>query len=161
MRSASAANLETGTLEKLGEGGHAVYSPSGHIIYQTSPVERGLWALPFSIDTLSVTGEAFPIAEGLGQPSVSEDGMLVAIDVITQGEQQLIWRDREGRRLGSIGQAQFAMSHPALSPDGRWVAVSSSDSRDNRVGTDIWLHSVDRPVKQRLTARIFILTSTC
>ena len=61
-------NLETGEWEVLAEGAYPVYSPSGHILYQTNRYQSGLWALPFSIETLKATGEAFPIAEKRGRP---------------------------------------------------------------------------------------------
>ena len=40
-------NLETGEREVLAEGAFPVYSPSGHILYQTAALSPGLWALPF------------------------------------------------------------------------------------------------------------------
>ena len=64
----------------LGRGAYPVYSASGHILYQTNRYESGLWVLPFPTDTLQPSGEAFPIAEGLGEPTLSVDGILVATD---------------------------------------------------------------------------------
>ena len=125
-----------------------MYAPSGHIIYQTDRYESGLWALPFSIDTLKPTGAAFPIAQEAVEPSVSADGTLVYIDLFGSGQRQLEWRDRDGTRMGSIGQPQLEMSYPALSPNGRLVAVSSRENGNQ----DIWVHEVERPIKRRLTS---------
>ena len=50
-------NLETGEREVLAEGAFPRYSPSGHILYQTAAFSPGLWALPFSLETLKATGE--------------------------------------------------------------------------------------------------------
>jgi Tol biopolymer transport system component/predicted Ser/Thr protein kinase len=142
--------LDTGESVKLVEGSHPAYSSSGHILYQTAPLRGGLWALPFSAETLEVTGEAFPIAEGLGGPTVAADGTLVAVDVFEpQGREQLVWRDRTGTRLGSIGQPQARMGRPTLSPDGRRVAVAASETPDV-LEIDIWIHDVERPIKRRL-----------
>ena len=118
-------NTETGESVTLTRGEYPVYSNTGHILYQTAGDTAGLWALPFSIETLKPTGEAFPIIENAGNPSVAEDGTLVYVDF--QGRKdQLVWRARTGEALGRIGQPQGAIRYPALSPDGSRVAVMGS-----------------------------------
>ena len=146
-REIAVKNLETGEVEVLGEGARPIYSPSGHILYQTASYTGGLWALPFSLKTLKPTGEAFPIAENVGDATVANDGTLVYVDNL-KGAWQLVWRDREGRKLGAIGQPQDVILYPALSPDGGRVAVEGEEGS----GPDIWVHEVDRTLKQRLTA---------
>ena len=146
-RDIAVKNLETGEREVLGHGAYPVYSASGHILYQTNRYQSGLWALPFSIETLKPTGEAFPIAENVGGLSVGADGTLVYLDYLGLGEQQLVWQDRSGKKLGVIGQPQPSIRVPALSPDDGHVAVwGSEDSND-----DIWVHETGRPLKTRLT----------
>ena len=141
-------NLETGEREVLADGAFPRYSPSGHILYQTSAFSPGLWALPFSLETLKPTGEAFSIAEDGGDPSVAEDGTLVYVDLLGGGRQQLVWRDREGgKKLGVIGQPQDLIRFPALSPDGRQVAVRGLEDNNE----DVWVHQVGRSLKRRLT----------
>ena len=145
-RDIAVKNLETGEWEVLVEGAYPVYSASGHIVYQTNRYQSGLWALPFSIETLKPTGEAFPIGENVSGPSVGADGTLIYLDFLDLGEQQLVWRDRGGKKLGVIGQPQETILDPTLSPDGGRVAVwSSVDGND-----DIWVHEVGRPLKRRL-----------
>ena len=140
-------NLETGEREVLAEGAFPVYSPSGHILYQTALLSPGLWALPFSLETLKSVGEAFPIAENAGDPSVAEDGTLVYVDLLGGGGQQLVWRDREGKKLEVIGQPQDLIRDPALSPDGRQVAVRGTEDNND----DVWVHEAGRSLKRRLT----------
>ena len=148
-RDIAVKNLETGEWEVLAEGAYPVYSPSGHILYQTNRYQSGLWALPFSIETLKATGEAFPIGEDAGEPSVSADGALVSVDLLFGiGQQQLVWRDRDGKRLGVIGRSQEGIRHPVLSPDGRRVAVRGTEGGNV---VDIWVHEVERALKRRLT----------
>ncbi len=137
-------NLETGEPRVLGDGGAPVYSPTGHIIY-TEP-GGDLWALPFSLETLSPMGEAFPIAQEGVSPSVSDDGTLPYSDLV-QGRQQLVWLDRQGKKLGAIGQPQQQIRAPRLSPDGRRVVVHGWEDSN----TDVWVHEVDRPIRQRVT----------
>ena len=146
-RDVAVKNLETGEWEVVAEGAYPVYSPSGHILYQTNRYQSGLRALPFSIETLKPTGEAFPIGENVGGPSVGADGTLVYLDFLGRGGQQLVWRDRRGKKLGMIGQPQETIRFPALSPDGRRVAVSGRED----INHDIWVHEVGRPLKRRLT----------
>ena len=140
-------NLETGEREVLAEGAFPVYSPSGYILYQTAALPPGLWALPFSLEALKSVGEAFPIAENAGDASVAGDGTLVYVDLLGGGQQQLVWRDREGKKLELIGQLQDLIRDPALSPDGRQVAVRGTE--DNNA--DVWVHEVGRSLKRRLT----------
>ena len=146
-RDIAVKNLETGEWEVLTEGAYPVYSPSGHILYQTNRYQGGLWALPFSIETLKPTGEAFPIADSVGGPSVGADGTLVYLDFSRGKGQQLVWRDRSGNKLGVIGQPQELIRDLFLSPDGRRVAVRGFEDNND----DIWVHEVDRPLKRRLT----------
>ena len=75
---------------------------------------------------------------------MAADGALVSVGI---GQQQLVWRDRGGKRLGVIGRSQESIRHPALSPDGRRVAVRGTESAN----VDIWVHEVERAVKRRLT----------
>ena len=146
-RDIAVKNLETGEWAVLGKGAYPVHSPSGHILYQTNRYQSGLWALPFSIETLKPTGEAFPIGENVGGPSVGADGTLVYLDFLDREEQQLVWRDRGGKKLGEIGQPHESIRFPALSPDGGRVAVQGFEDNDD----DVWVHEVDRPLKRRLT----------
>jgi len=141
-------NLETGEFSVLAEGGYPVFSLTGHILYQKDITRDGVWALPFSIETLKPTAEPFPIAENAGRPSVAIDRTLVAVDLRGSGQQQLVWLDRSGRKLGTIGQPQQGILHPALSPDGGRVVVAAFEEGTN---LDIWVHEVDRALKTRLT----------
>ena len=141
-------DLETGERRELGPGSRPAYSASGHLVYQSSlvDVKPGLWVLPFSLETLTATGEAFPIVEGGGLPSVARDGTLAYLDRVGSVEGQLVWRDRGGKRLGPIGRPQAGIiKFPTLSPDGSRVAVQSS------VGFGIWVQETERAVATRLT----------
>ncbi len=141
-------NLDTGNEQVLAEGSRPFYSASGHIVYQTSDDRAGLWALPFSIDSLKSTGEAFPIARSGRSASIAANGTLAYLDPPEGGRFQFVWRNRKGVKLGVIGQPQEYMNHAALSPDGSRVAVTEGDGEN----FDTWLHDTSRPIKTRLTA---------
>ena len=143
-------DFKTGERRELAPGAGAVYSKSGHLIYQPgNDTDTGLRALPFSVENLAVTGEAFPIEESGHRASVAADGTLAYYDSGTTGSlpAQLVWKDRAGTTLSTIGQPQVGLRAPSLSPDGHRVAVRAVENGNQ----DIWLHEVNRPVKTRLT----------
>ena len=142
-----ALDRASGQREILAAGFFPVYDPSGHVIYQSiDPV--GIWAVPFSVDTMKATGNPFPISENSYRPSIALDGTLVYLEgPAATGLDRLVWRDREGNPLGTIGQPQNGIRYPNLSPDGRKVAVTGTENGNQ----DIWIHEVDRPVKINFT----------
>ena len=141
-------DLGTGERRGLGPGSVPRYSRSGHLIYGPSDsADSGLWALPFSLESLTPAGEAFPIEEAGRNASVAQDGTLVYLDSPVRNLRKLVWRDRSGEVLKTVGQTQERMRQPAVSPDGRLLAVSALDG-GNR---DIWIHDLVRGTKTRLT----------
>ena len=71
-----------------------VYSPSGHILFERSPTNAGVWALPFSLKTLAATGEPFLVSPGTRGPSVASDGTLVVLPPRRRRPTSLAWADR-------------------------------------------------------------------
>ena len=140
-------NLDTGHQDILADGALPVYSPNGHIIYQMSSVANGLWALPFSLQTLKATGDPFSVDPKGVSASSASDGTLCYVDLLGGGKVQLVWRDRSGKKLGLIGQPQQEILFPALSPDEKRVVVSGVENG----GSDVWLHHVDQPSKTRVS----------
>ncbi len=140
-------DLRTGERRELVPGTRAVYSASGHLLYDDSPSSgSGLRALPFSLETLTATGDTFPIVEAGFSASLAQDGTLVYAN--RSGlRQQLVWRSRSGERLAAIGQPQDSVTHASLSPDGLDVAVSGTESGK----FDIWVHNIARGNKTRIT----------
>ncbi len=141
-------NLDNGQETELTAGVYPVYSPSGHILYQSGWTREAIWALPFSLRDLEPMGEPFLVAEGARFPSPAFDGTLVYLEPSRAGSQRLVWRDRQGRKVGEIGQPQKEIFLPSLSPDGRYVGV---EGVEERTGADVWLQEVERPIKTRLT----------
>ncbi len=135
-----------GNVRDLGPGLKARYSKSGHLVYQEQAA-NSLWALPFSLEQLQPTGEAFRIAEIGSRPSVSVDGTLAYYHSDVSGSARLVLRDRDGQARGTVGQPQESIRYPTLSPDGSRVAVRGEENGNQ----DIWVHDTNRPVKTRLT----------
>ncbi len=141
-------NLETGERRELGPGSWPVYSTDGYLVHgPTDSSERGLWAWPFSLETLEPAEDAFPISTVGLAATVSHDGTLAYQDQVGNGaDRSLAWRNRAGEMLETVGQPQN-MAQPALSPDGQRIAVRSTESGS----PDIWVHDLIRSTKTRLT----------
>jgi Tol biopolymer transport system component/predicted Ser/Thr protein kinase len=130
---------------------NAVYAGE-HLIYMRG---NTLLAQPFDAQARRVTGEAAPIAEQVERNPGSHRG---AFAVSTPGgavlayrslrETQLVWYDRNGKRLGATGPKGY-YSNPALSPDERTVAVARRDVATS--ASDIWLIDVARGTTSRFT----------
>jgi len=123
------------------------YSSTGHILYRRRGTNAGLWAAPFSLSRLEVTGEPFLIEPDGDYPTVSADGTLLYIRGAGSGLRQLVRVNREGVVEGTIGQPQARIASPSVSPDGRHVAVMARENES----WDIWIHDVERGTRTRLT----------
>jgi serine/threonine protein kinase len=122
------------------------YSPTGHILFTRGLSNEGLWALPFSLPSLEVTGEPFLVVPHGSQASASSDETLVYMDSRARSDMELVWFDAEGTIRGTIGQPQTDMEFPVISPDGTKIAVSGKEDKD----WDIWVHD-ETGRKDRIT----------
>jgi Tol biopolymer transport system component len=87
-------------------------------------------------------------SSAIGDFSVSTTGVLAFRRGSTGAPTDLVWVDRAGRRLETVGEPadQTAME---LSPDGRRVALSVFDA--SKRARDIWIHDFARAVRTRFT----------
>jgi len=117
--------------------------------------ERTLMAQPFSPRRLEVNGSAIPIAEQVGVDSsvqrskfsISVNGVLVYDPAGGGGYTQLLWLDRAGRQLSSLGPPGLYIE-ARISPDVRQVAAQREDGLG---GSDIWLLDPARGTSSRFT----------
>ncbi|MCA9244442.1 MAG: serine/threonine-protein kinase [Phycisphaerales bacterium] len=135
--------------------GRPIYSATGHVLFgQDSP--RGTWAIPFSLDRLEATGPPVLIVPDHIAVNVSDSGDLVYdYDGDSDSLRHLIWRDRTGAVVGTIEPALSNMSAIALSPDGKYVSVSSDGPKGvgkGASGRDIWIIDINRATAARLAA---------
>ncbi len=124
-----------------------VYSPTGHILYVRRPESPGIWALPFSLENLDVTGEPFLVARDVVSPSVSNDGTLTYLSGVFHAPRELQWIDRQGNKLGVAGLPQIGISEPALSPDLTQVALTAWEGSSR----EIWVQDLERGTKRQIT----------
>jgi len=117
---------------------------SGHLLYATS--DRALLAQKLD-KRFEPVGEPTPLAPRLGNTTwanfanftVSENGLLLyAPPSVTLS--QLLWFDRGGKQIGSVGEPARFFS-PRLSADGRRIAVDVFDPAKNAL--DVWLYNAE------------------
>jgi len=116
------------------------YSPTGHVLYTAR--DGGLFAAAFDLQTLSLRSDPVPVVDGVmpGGFTLAPNGAaLYTLDLTRTAPSQLMWVDRRGRAepFDSTWQARF--DYPALSPDGRSLAVSQTEKT-----TDLWIRSPSR-----------------
>ena len=132
-----------------GIGNGARYSPTGHVLFNR---DTTLMAQPFDLDRLELTGDAFPVAEGVAGGvrtpfSVSADGSLAYLNQGAPAQSQLAWFDGTGRQLGPVGPSGLH-ARVSVSRDGRYVAF-------DRVFTgsrDIFLFDIGPNITSRFTS---------
>jgi Tol biopolymer transport system component len=135
------------------ENSRGEYSSAGFLIFGRSGT---VMAQPFDAARLRVTGVPIQIADTV-KPLFSLQGATPAFSAVGDalvylsgsaagGLSQLTWFDRKGGRGGVIGDAAD-YSNPALSPDGRLLAVGK---RDPVSGTrDIYIFDLVHEAPQR------------
>jgi serine/threonine-protein kinase len=149
-------SLESGERKVLWNGGSdARYVPTGHIVYA---LEDALFAVPFDLARLEVTGSPTPLVQGVRRAQgfftasanygFSNQGTLVYVAGGSLDPDRilaLVARDGVEEPL-NVPPAMY--SRPRLSPDGKRFAVHTDDDDESI----IWVHdfSADK-APQRLT----------
>ncbi len=124
---------------RSGQGG------TGYVLFVR---EGSLLAQPFDDVGLRTVGGAFPIRGNVAEFAASNDGTLMFRS--RSSERELVWFDREGKRLGTLGPpGQY--QHVELAPDGKRVAVDLTTS-SNR-SSDIWLLDSQGGAQAQFTSR--------
>jgi eukaryotic-like serine/threonine-protein kinase len=128
------------------------FVPPGYILYTR---DRALLAQPFDVRRRRFTGEPFPIADdvqadfgpGNADFTTSANGLLALRGSAGEGDARLVWMDRTGKDLGTLGEPGDYQSLE-LSPDGERVAAVIGTSEASR---DIWILERARGVASRFT----------
>jgi len=137
-------SLESGEVKELIPGVGAKYLPSQHIVFS---VENSLYATSFDHETLEVTGGSFPMVEdvfrmqgAVPQFAVSDSGTLLYIPGSISTQSKLEWYDRQGNKIGSIGEPAPYMQF-SLSFDDKRLAIERVSPGGE---FDIWVLELDR-----------------
>jgi serine/threonine-protein kinase len=146
-------DLTTNTTKILIRGGsHAIYAPTGHLVYSAAGTLR---AVRFDSSTLEVQSDPLPVVEqvrgmpsGAAQFAISQTGTLVYISgtgTVGGVQRPLVWVNRQGQRE-ALKVPVRAFVDPRLSPDGKQVIAEVTDE-----GDDIWTLDVTRGVLSKTT----------
>ncbi len=148
-----AYSRKSGEIRLLIEGGSfGRWVPTGHLVFVR---EGKLLAAPFDRDGMAVTGPEQPVlddvflemSDGFSPLDFSPDGTLVFVPAsVMQQPRQLVWYDRQGR-MTPLDLPPRLYSSPMLSPDGRRIAVTITES-DN---SDVWILDLVRGTSSRFT----------
>ena len=134
---------------------YARYATSGHLLYVTA--NKTLMVVPFDQNSMKVAGEPTALSEGMrlgllggsADLAVSATGTLVYATGAGQGKQELVWVTRDGRAQAVDPEwPSDYLSSPALSPDGKWLAVARVA---NAEPLNIWIKRLDRGASIKLT----------
>ena len=152
----AALKLKTGEWHVVVEDGfNGMYVPTGHLLFVR---QSSLYAAPFDLNRLAVTGPEAPVITGLSSSAryqagycVSDNGLLIYMaDGGSSGTTTLAWMDRTGH-IEPVSNDQF-WGNGRLSPDGRLVAIDiggTGRGSPSRQST-IWVFDVQRRTKVRL-----------
>jgi Tol biopolymer transport system component len=129
----------------------ALWSPPGYLLFVR---EAALFAQRMNPNTFQLEGEPASVVEevsynpsnGRAAFAVSENGVLVHRGRLFLQGQRLAWYDREGKRLGTIGNPGEYWT-VALSPDEKSAALVVGRSGS----TDTWIMDLSTGVLNRLT----------
>ena len=144
---------ETGERTTVVRGGtDGRYLPSGHITYVDA--QGTVFALPFDLDRRAQTGEAVPVLDGVrgaiccGPASlvISDAGTIAYVLGTNDALFNLAWFDREGTRLGTVGQP-ITNGYVRLSPDGQRLATWIHDPQN----ADVWIVDLESGDRERVT----------
>jgi Tol biopolymer transport system component len=142
-------SLKTGEIKELFAGYNAQYLSTGHIVYRL-PNNSNLFAIPFNLDRLEVTGGGVPIVEGITPYyAISNAGTLAYIPETSGGattKRTLLWVNREGKEE-PLSAAPNAYMNFRISPDGKRVALFIQSAPR----TSIWIWDIARETMTRLT----------
>jgi Tol biopolymer transport system component len=148
--SLDASGKEQSPAKPIADGWVAAYASTpgsklGYILFLQ--YDGNLMAQAFDLSRLEMKGNAISVAKNIRTFSTSTAGVLAYIEG-SGTPLQLAWFDRQGKILGKLGEPGI-VPLPALSPDGRTVAVPLLNH--GSFGMDFWLYSVETGTRTRFT----------
>src|SRR5262249_26921392 len=145
-----AQSLKSGERKTLIEGGvDARYVATGHLVYATGNV---LFAVPFDLARVQVTGGPVPVVEGVwraevfaginGGPAdyaISDQGTLIYVPGTAASTQRILSLVERNGAVKPLPLPPKLYVSPRLSPDGRKLVVQTEDVPDKGV---LWVYDI-------------------
>ena len=147
-------SFKTGERKTLhGGASFGRYLPSGHLVYVH---QNTLWAAPFDLSRLEVTGDPQPVLEevnsnvsGGGDFDFSQTGSLVYVSSKVQiSFRYSIWWLESTGQTKALQMPPGLYENPRFSPDGKRLAFELAISPAR---ADIWVKDLERDTVSRLT----------
>ena len=152
--SPEAAGVYVGELDSgrktrlLSADGPARYVDPGYLVFQRGPQ---VLVQTFDANSATLSGDVVTLAEGLKGRVTLSASLAGTIAYRTtpgdSGQRQLVWVDRSGREFERVVYDGSAAQSPALSHDGRYVAIF----RFLNGNMDLWSYDRKRELWDRLT----------
>jgi dipeptidyl aminopeptidase/acylaminoacyl peptidase len=144
--------LSTGERKTVVRGAYAARYAAGYLFYKHADT---IFAAPFSLDQLSVTGQAAPVLDGVWGSggtgpgfAVADNGTLVAISGHTvPGDTGTIFTVDSAGRKTVLAADNAQQLDPMWSPDGKRLAYAITTTSAG----DLWLRDLAREGSSRLT----------
>jgi len=141
-------SFETGQTRRLVSGSSPRYLSSGHLVFSR---EATLWAAPFDVKRLDLTGEPVAVLEDVGfhlaTAHFSVGGPKGSLAYARQSDfkTELRWINRKGGHLEAVGVIDGLIRTFGLDRDDRLLAYESPTSTGN-----LWIYDTERGVTTQL-----------
>jgi eukaryotic-like serine/threonine-protein kinase len=132
--------------------GNASYVAPGYLLYYK---DKTLFAQSFDVGKLELSGDPVALLTDVAYtPRISHtafsasEGVLVAQRGSGVSVSKLVWYDRKGNEVGSVGEREVVVN-VAIGPDEKTLAVDRTDEETQN--SDVWTYDLQRNGLKRLT----------
>ena len=127
------------------------YSGTGHLLFERrSDVDLlniSIWAVPFSLSRLEVTGMPFLVAAGGGKPSLDSRGTLVYSRGASGSTTELGVVEIDTGKLKILSSGTANLAAPRFSSNGKRIVYTDREAG----GSDLWLLNLETGAPSRFT----------
>jgi Tol biopolymer transport system component len=132
--------------------GNPAYAAPGYLLFCRG---KTLYAQKFDASKLTLSGEIVPVLKDVSYlPRILHNDFAADGDVLLaqRGTEislsKLVWRDRNGNEIGSVGNPD-AYANLSLAPNGKGLGLDKTDQENQN--TDVWTYDFRLGVMNRLT----------
>jgi eukaryotic-like serine/threonine-protein kinase len=132
--------------------GNISYVAPGYLLFYR---DKTVFAQSFDAGKRTLSGDPVPLLTDVAfTPRISHtafsasEGVLVAQRGTGVTVSKLVWYDRGGNQVGSVGEPEVVVN-VALGPDGKTLAVDSTDEETQNC--DLWTYDLRQNTSKRLT----------